>query len=142
MLEFNLITIVSFVGMIIGLINSIYLMRGNISSNQERKWKELKEWQEKIDYNFTTDNNIRWDKLVIWKDKVNERLERDYERLNTHANFLKKRGEFEELVLLSLGGILKTLTVDNGSPSIQKLADRLETYTASLGRLHAEHIDE
>jgi hypothetical protein len=113
--------------MIITFINSIYTMRNNLKGPQEKRWEELKKWTEKINEQ---------------NDRIEERLSRDYDRLNSHAKFLRKRGEFEELVLLSLSGILKHAATGNNTGNMQNLSNRLEAYTLSLGRMNSEQLDD
>jgi hypothetical protein len=115
-----LFQILAAIGTALGIINGLYLFKSNRDAPTERRWNELNKW----------------------RDDVDARLDRDYSRLNSHSKYLQGRGKFEEMVMLSLRGLIDHSISNNGIDEMKKLSRMLVEYTASLGRTAAEDLGD
>lgn len=116
----SIMSVISISSIIIVLINAIFVFKANITASSEKRWKDVYLWLEKSDH---------------FKADIMRQFELNDIRIKAHDKYLKRRTEFEELVLLSLSGILKqNLKHDVNDSVTLELSKRLEEYTSRLSR--------
>jgi len=120
--------ILSVVSVIIAISIGIGTLRQRANEPNEKRWQEYEKWKGHIDENFTTDNKERWKDFDNWRDGIDDKLSRDYSTINSIRRKIKRRDEFESLMLYSIRGILEHLATGNHNEMMKDMSKKIDKY--------------
>jgi hypothetical protein len=112
----DIFKVMSLTGIIIGIVNGLYLWKANRDAPRKDMEHRL--------------------------DAIDDKLDRDYSRLNSHARYLQGRGKFEEMATLALRALVDHSVNGNSLDDMRVLSRQMSEYSASLSRRAAEDLED